>query len=227
MSTMQEERLSIPANRGDIVYEETLCHSHVEEDRGVLHGAPGPARTLPQAPPTGPDPPRQGGRAGVGPAAARLHRPGPDHKWVGDFKQIDTDEGPVFLATVEDLYSRRMLGFAQSDSHPTAQLATDAINMAAAARGGDVAGVIFHADKGSPIHLRRFRGGLPPAQDHPVDGTRRLRTRQRRSRVVFLHPRTRTDLTAPLPGPETRHEPTSPPGSTPGTTGDGSTPPTT
>ena len=59
---------------------------------------------------------------------------GPDHKWVGDFKQIDTDEGPVFLATVEDLYSRRMLGFAQSDSHPTAQLATDAINMAAAAR---------------------------------------------------------------------------------------------
>ena len=74
---------------------------------------------------------------------------GPDHKWVGDFKQIDTDEGPVFLATVEDLYSRRMLGFAQSDSHPTAQLATAAINMAAAARGGDVAGVIFHTDKGS------------------------------------------------------------------------------
>ncbi len=73
----------------------------------------------------------------------------PDHKWVGDFKQIDTGEGPVFLATVEDLFSRRMLGFAQSDSYPTAELATAAINMAAAARGGDVAGVIFHTDKGS------------------------------------------------------------------------------
>ena len=64
----------------------------------------------------------------------------PDRKWVGDFKQENTDEGPVFLATVEDLFSRRMLGFATSDSYPTAQLATAAINMAAAARGGDVAG---------------------------------------------------------------------------------------
>ena len=74
---------------------------------------------------------------------------GVDEKWVGDFKQIDTGEGPVFLATVEDLFSRRMLGFAQSDRHPTAELATDALNMAAAVRGGTVAGVIFHTDKGS------------------------------------------------------------------------------
>ena len=73
----------------------------------------------------------------------------PDQKWCGDFKQVHTDEGPVFLATVEDLYSRRMLGFAQSDDYPTAELATAAINMAAATRGGDVAGVIFHTDKGS------------------------------------------------------------------------------
>ena len=74
---------------------------------------------------------------------------GPNQKWCGDFKQVDTDEGPVFLATVEDLYSRRMLGFAQSDEHPTAALAAAALHMAAAARGGDVAGVIFHTDKGS------------------------------------------------------------------------------
>ena len=74
---------------------------------------------------------------------------GVGEKWVGDFKQVDTGEGPVFLATVEDLFSRRMLGFAQSDRHPTAQLATDALNMAAAVRGGAVAGVIFHTDKGS------------------------------------------------------------------------------
>ena len=73
----------------------------------------------------------------------------PDQKWVGDFKQVHTDEGPVYLATVEDLYSRRMLGFATSDAYPTAQLATAAINMAAATRGGRVAGVIFHTDKGS------------------------------------------------------------------------------
>ena len=43
---------------------------------------------------------------------------GVDEKWVGDFKQVDTAEGPVFVATVEDLFSRRMLGFAQSDATP-------------------------------------------------------------------------------------------------------------
>ena len=74
---------------------------------------------------------------------------GVDEKWVGDFKQVNTAEGPVFPATVEDLSSRRMPGFAQSDRHRTAQLATDALNMAAAVRGGTVAGVIFHTDKGS------------------------------------------------------------------------------
>ena len=73
----------------------------------------------------------------------------PDQKWVGDFKQINTAEGPVFLATVEDLYSRRMLGFATSDCYPTAGLATAALHMAAATRGGDVVGVIFHTDKGA------------------------------------------------------------------------------
>ena len=74
---------------------------------------------------------------------------GVDEKWVGDFKQVNTAEGPVFPATVEDLFSRRMPGFAQSDRHRTAELATDALNMAAAVRGGTVAGVIFHTDKGS------------------------------------------------------------------------------
>ena len=73
----------------------------------------------------------------------------PDQKWVGDFKQAHTDAGPVFLASVEDLYSRRMLGFATSDRHPDAELAETALHMAAAARGGDVEGVIFHTDRGS------------------------------------------------------------------------------
>ena len=82
-----------------------------------------------------------------------------NEKWVGDFKQVHTDEGPVFLATVEDLFSRRMLGFAQSDRYPTAELAEDAINMAAAVRGGGVAGVIFHTDKGS-------QGGFNRSSQH-------------------------------------------------------------
>ncbi len=53
-----------------------------------------------------------------------------NQKWCGDFKEVPTAEGKVFLATVEDLYSRRMLGFATSNHHPTAELAKQAINMA-------------------------------------------------------------------------------------------------
>jgi putative transposase len=49
---------------------------------------------------------------------------------------------------VEDLASRRVAGFALGDHHD-AELAAAALKMAAAVRGGDVAGVIFHSDRGS------------------------------------------------------------------------------
>ena len=81
---------------------------------------------------------------------------GIDQKWCGDFKQVPTAEGPVFLATVEDLYSRRMVGQAASDRYPTAELAKQAINTAVATRGGDVKGVIFHSDKGSQYTSEAF-----------------------------------------------------------------------
>ena len=57
----------------------------------------------------------------------------------------------MFLGTVEDLFSRRLLDLALSDRHPTAELAEAAIHMAVAARGGDIAGVIFHSDKDPSI----------------------------------------------------------------------------
>lgn len=72
-----------------------------------------------------------------------------DLRWVGDFKEIPTGEGKVHLAAVMDLFSRRIVGFATSNSYPTAKLAQAAIEMAVATRGGDVAGVIFHTDKGT------------------------------------------------------------------------------
>ncbi|WP_420621024.1 IS3 family transposase [Candidatus Poriferisocius sp.] len=81
---------------------------------------------------------------------------GVNQKWCGDFKQVPTAEGPVFLATVEDLYSRRMVGFATSDRYPTAELAKQAINTAVATRGGNVKGVIFHSDKGSQYTSEAF-----------------------------------------------------------------------
>jgi transposase InsO family protein len=73
---------------------------------------------------------------------------GPDVLWCGDVTQIDTGEGPLYLATTEDLFSRRMLGYAMS-AHHDAALVVASLRMAATIRGGDVDGVIFHSDRGS------------------------------------------------------------------------------
>jgi transposase InsO family protein len=70
-----------------------------------------------------------------------------NHKWCGDLTEIPTDEGKLYLATVEDLASRRLPGFAMGEHHDAA-LAKAALCMAAAVRGGDISGVIFHTDKG-------------------------------------------------------------------------------
>jgi transposase InsO family protein len=67
--------------------------------------------------------------------------------WVGDLTEIPNDEGPFYLASVLDLHSRRAVGYAM-DAHHDAQLATAALRVAIAVRGGDVAGVIFHSDQG-------------------------------------------------------------------------------
>jgi transposase InsO family protein len=71
-----------------------------------------------------------------------------DEKWCGDLTEIPTEEGKLYLATVEDLASRRLPGFALGEHHD-AELSVAAIQMAAAVRGGDIAGVVFHTDKGS------------------------------------------------------------------------------
>jgi putative transposase len=70
-----------------------------------------------------------------------------DQRWCGDLTEIPTDEGKLYLATVLDLASRRLPGFAMGEHHDSL-LAKAALCMAAAVRGGDVDGVIFHTDKG-------------------------------------------------------------------------------
>jgi putative transposase len=79
----------------------------------------------------------------------------PNRKWVGDMTEIPTGEGKLYAATVIDLFSRRLLGCATS-VHPDAVLAGQAIKMAVAARGGDVAGVAFHTDRGSTYTADSF-----------------------------------------------------------------------
>ena len=76
-----------------------------------------------------------------------FHAEGIDQRWCGDLTEIPTGEGKLYLATVLDLGSRRLPGFAMSEHHDSA-LTKAALCMAAAVRGGDVEGVIFHTDKG-------------------------------------------------------------------------------
>ena len=78
-----------------------------------------------------------------------------NHKWCGDLTEVPTDEGKLYLATVEDLASKRIVGFGLSEHHD-AELATGALKMAVAVRGGDVAGTIFHSDRGSEYTATMF-----------------------------------------------------------------------
>jgi transposase InsO family protein len=80
----------------------------------------------------------------------------PDQVWAGDMTEIVTGGGKLYLATVIDLFSRRLLGYAMGERHD-AELVVASLHMAAATRGGDVRGVIVHADRGSEYQSRRFR----------------------------------------------------------------------
>ena len=81
----------------------------------------------------------------------RRFQPGaPDVAWAQDITYIPTTEGWLFMASVLDLGSRRLLGYSMAD-HMRTELVLDALTMAVDARGGDdhVGGVVAHADRGS------------------------------------------------------------------------------
>jgi putative transposase len=79
----------------------------------------------------------------------------PNVLWCGDLTEVGTGEGKLYLACVLDMFSRNALGHAFSGHHD-AQLAVAALQMAAARRGGDVDGVIFHTDRGSEYSAEAF-----------------------------------------------------------------------
>ena len=81
---------------------------------------------------------------------------GINQKWYGDGTEIPTGEGKLHLASVLDVGSRRVVGFALSEHHD-AELAYGALAMAVAVRGGQVPGVIMHTDCGSEYTANLFR----------------------------------------------------------------------
>ena len=72
-----------------------------------------------------------------------------NHKWYGDGTAISTEEGRLYLDSVLDMGSRRIVGFGIGEHHD-AGLATTALRMAIAVRGGKdtTRDVIMHTDQG-------------------------------------------------------------------------------
>ncbi|TVR45548.1 MAG: IS3 family transposase [Planctomycetota bacterium] len=79
----------------------------------------------------------------------------PNIKWVGDITYIDTHQGWLYLATVIDLFSRRVVGWAFSTTID-ASLVCSALSMAVRQRK-PAPGVIFHSDRGSQYASHGFR----------------------------------------------------------------------
>ena len=67
-------------------------------------------------------------------------------RWCGDITYIATWEGWLYLATVIDIASRRVVGYAMAD-HLRTELISGALSNAVAARDPEP-GVIFHSDRG-------------------------------------------------------------------------------
>jgi transposase InsO family protein len=84
------------------------------------------------------------------PAAAEVNA-----RWCGDITYINTWEGWLYLATVIDLASRRVVGWATAD-HLRTDLVAAALTNAVAARQ-PTGPLIFHSDRGCPIHQRSVR----------------------------------------------------------------------
>jgi len=79
----------------------------------------------------------------------------PGTKLVGDITYLPTIEGWWYLATVIDLATREVTGYAMADHH-RAELVTDALRMAAG-RGDLQPGCIMHTDRGSEYTSSEFR----------------------------------------------------------------------
>ncbi len=72
---------------------------------------------------------------------------GPNMLWVADITYLRSWEGWVYLAAVQDAFSRNIVGWAMAE-HMKAELVTDALQMALARRQPE-AGLIHHSDQGS------------------------------------------------------------------------------
>ncbi|GAA2842951.1 IS3 family transposase [Kitasatospora paracochleata] len=84
-----------------------------------------------------------------------FNAPEPGRKYMGDITYLPLADGEfLYLATVLDCFSRKVVGWSIAD-HMRTGLVTDALRMAAQARGG-LNGAVFHSDHGAQYGSRAF-----------------------------------------------------------------------
>lgn len=82
----------------------------------------------------------------------------PNSKWVGDITYIPTDEGWLYAATVKDLCTKKIVGYAFSE-HIDSKLTVTALEMAYE-RQKPTGKLIFHSDRGSQYASKEYRKAL-------------------------------------------------------------------
>lgn len=82
----------------------------------------------------------------------------PNQVWVTDVTYVWTHEGWLYLAAIIDLYARRVVGWATSESNDT-KLALAALAMASSRRKPP-RGLVHHSDRGSPYASDEYRRAL-------------------------------------------------------------------
>lgn len=79
----------------------------------------------------------------------------PNELWLTDFTEHPTATGKLYLASLKDVFSNRIVGYALIP-RPTADLACAALRHALARRS-PTSVVIVHSDRGGPFRSRKFQ----------------------------------------------------------------------
>ena len=82
----------------------------------------------------------------------------PNQKWLADMTYVPTGEGWLYLAMVLDLYARKLVGWAMSETMPQ-ELTLCALDVALGWRDPD-AGLVHHWDRGSQYAAKDYRKKL-------------------------------------------------------------------
>jgi transposase InsO family protein len=83
----------------------------------------------------------------------------PNRKWVADLTYVATDEGWLYVAIVLDLFARKVVGWAMSETMPQ-ELTLAALQVALGWRDPDPGRLVHHSDRGSQYAAYDYRNVL-------------------------------------------------------------------